>query len=468
MKSRRTHPYTIIETMSKFLFVLILPLVQQILYLYTDFFTMASTVTIDLSILFLILSYCFFKYNTKKYICCSKYISIEEGVLSKSYIEILTKNIASLTLKYKVFPSLFGSNKLIINTLHSRKKSKIELNLSRKKLLNIIDILIPKRKAKYVYKAPLNKIILMAASWSNPVKGIIIIAPFINKLGKILGQEISDKLYHTVDIGVNIIAKIVPPVFAGLTYILLICFLIAMLFIIFQYSNLRVIRTDDSIIISKGLINSSQKILAIDSINTISIRQTILMKILRLYSAYINVASSDKDEQNLLIAPSTLKILYYNLRKLIKADVRVRADRNSRPPKKAIKGFVLPPLLSIIAAIIIYLLLPKGQLLTLLTIFLELIFISWFIIRVEGYRNTYACIQDDKIFISGYTRLTLYSNIIPKEKIQYIKVSRNPLQRFSGLATIRIYIKSDKKEVYKAKQLKLEYVGNFVENIENS
>lgn len=146
----------------------------------------------------------------------------------------------SVSIRQTLFPALFGAAHLTMDTpAGNRKHADVGLTLSRKALWRTVSTVYSFSKAKPLYHAGNGRILLMSAFWSNPGTGLLLLAPFVQRVGSILGKEIQEKLYATVDISLQLAAWGIPPASAATAYLLFAGWVIALIVQLFRYAHFR-------------------------------------------------------------------------------------------------------------------------------------------------------------------------------------------------------------------------------------
>lgn len=472
MKYNKVHPYTITEYLSRFIIIIIIPVLQQLLFRPMSFLDELYTYSINIISIIILFVYSAGEYKSTMYAIENGFIITKYGWIIKRKSIIPINNVHSIVIKKLVIPSLIGAVKLKINmSSGNKRKSDVDLTVYKRDIEKSVNEIFPNKKLKTLYKASELKIFLMSISWSNSATGLLIASPFINKIGVVLGEEISQRIYSTIDISINLIALGVPPLAATLAYIFLAGWVISLFLQLLRYSNFKLKKFEGGIIINRGLIGTTKMIIDTESINAISIKQTLLMRLFNLYSAYINAIGTgkDKDDKSMLVAATS----FDNISKVLSlvSNLKFNPGKKIKPPKKALKGYIFLPVLSIALIIMFGFLLIKigvyPRLVFLADIFLFIIITWWLAIRVIAYYKSFLSVRDDMLLLSSYKRLSLIFTSMQLNKIQKVKITQNPVQKLSGLADIKIFIYSNRKEYFIVKKVPHRDVENLVESIEN-
>lgn len=478
MRYNKAHPYTVFEYLSKFSFLFIIPLLQQLIVPPKRLLETLNTFGLNILLVFIIVAFSIKEYTAINYHSSKSCLYISHGIFLRKRSTIPYKNIHSIAVQQSVIPAIFGSTKLSLDTPSKKStKADISINLSHKSLKQTLKTICPKASRETVYTTSIYKIILMSAFWSNSATGLLFLAPFINKLGTLIGEEAANRLYSTVNISLQLVAFGVPPIAATLAYILFAGWIISLLLQISRYTGFTVFKFENNILIKRGLINTYCRILNINDINAISIKQSLLMKIFKLESAYINAIgnSKEKGDKSMLIACASQKSLKKSLYNIIPENLFVDINKNAlfsvSPKLKTIKSFIFVPVSILTIGLTISTILYNNsnyeQFIILFMIFIIPVLIWWTIFRIIAYKHSKVCLYSNNLLINGFKHLSLVSGNISLNKIQSIQITQNPLQQKTKRANLKVYIFSEREDYFIVKHLNLTDVENFVEKVNN-
>ncbi len=446
MKYNHIHPYATLEYLSRFAFLFIIPVLQQLILIPHGMSEFLGKLGFNILICVGIIVYCIIEYRKFKYLNSTNFLSIQTGVLIKRQSYILYDKIHFLTITKKIIPTIFGATKLLIGMPSKGVHKNLHLTLLSKALVKKIkfkDLNFQQNTTK------MWKIALMAATWSNPATGLLLFAPVVNRIGIILGQEIADRVYSTVDISWQLIAWGVPPLTATITYILMLGWIISLLHRFVSYYGFSAIDVKDKIIIKRGFISTTTDIIDKPNINAIFIKQTLFMRLFKLYSASVSIAGTKKhgNDANMIIAASTLSELYNQLSEMFPNCIDY--ENEISPNKEAFKSFIILPMSAIILSPILILLFSYFNIIReiayVIVIFIESILILWLLTRIIAFKVSKFSITDKTVISTGYRGLNLITGIIFIDKLQNINITQNPLQRFSNRCNVRLFFFSNKR-----------------------
>lgn len=395
----------------------------------------------------------------------------KKGFFFKKRADIPYNCIQSIYVERNFIYRLFKARKFIINTPGSYTTSgDYNIFISKKNDLILRSEIFGKKDENLKYNGGFLRIILMAATWSNALTGLLILAPVLYKTSDIVVDIFKKYFVDKVDISSYIIKIGVPPAVSGLATLLIVCWGIAY---VYQLSSNAFFTTkiyDNIIHISRGFLNRYEFVTTKEKINAIQIKQSVLMLILNLKSAYIQTIGSgaQKGDRSLLIPADREE----NINKMLGKITSLPKKENYKitPKKKEFMAYLWFPFYSILGTVGVMLLLDylgyfsqivRYPLFTVLGVF-----IYWLFFRIYSYTKSSITICDKAVQIDYFNKLNITTTYIPYNKIQYVQIRQSPWQILNKTAHIRIYIYSNKKKYYQIKYLKYNKVMEAVDLIE--
>lgn len=468
MNYKKVSAYTIIAYISKFSFLLIFPIIRRVLLKFNSINENLFPIFSEVFFVFLILIYSFLEYKSVQYKLTDNSIIIKKGILIKKVTEIPYEKIHYVRIKRSIFSMMFSSCKIILGTPNKYRKD-TNIFLKNNDIHLILKEIFDLKEKKFSYKISNTKILFMSIMWSNIFASLLIAVPFINKVGSIIGKELSKELYSSIDKSEALIKIGIPPVIATLTFFILAFFLVSIFSEFLRYANFKVKNFSNCIIIRRGFISNDEKIIKKKYINAVAIKQTLWMKLFKVYSAYIYTIGYAKDRTDkslLIVALKKNKIFNllqsFNLEKISKpAFFNIKTH--------SAKSFLFLPLVclgSLFTTLAFLNFQTWYQKITSLIIYFFIPFcLWWLIIKILAYKNTSLKKNSSHLIISSYDKFSLYTSYVPLKNVQSIAVSQNFIQKFFGNCNISIFIMSDRKYKFRCKQLNYLNVKNFVNNV---
>lgn len=468
---KKAHPYTISTYLSRFTYLLILPLLQYLLFAPQSIAEIIGAVGVNILFVLCLVLAAVLEYRSIFYRVLRRGIYLRRGWFARRSAHVPQRCVQSVLVQKNIIPGLFGAQKLHIDTPGSIKnKSDVSLVLSYKQTGRALGILYPQTGVSYVYKSSLLRILLMAATWSNSFTGLLLFAPFVKRVGTILGQEFSEKLYEGVNLGVYIASIGLPPVAAYIAGILVFGYFVAYIVQVARYARFSVEKRQNLLLIRRGLISRSLFVTEVEKINALSGRQSILMLLLRLKSVYIHTIGSGKakGDKSLLLPAQDKQSLERALANL--SGRTLNFTIGIQPPPKRLKNFLYLPLFCLLsvapAAFLLNALGLFSQILLLLLLFCIPALLMWTAFRVVAFKKTALSYNDKAVMLRGFTRMNITENAVPFEKIQYIQIRQSIFQRRTESCNVKVYIFSESRHAFTVKNLDYAQALQAVQKIE--
>jgi putative membrane protein len=449
----------------------VFPLLQNLLFHPTSLIAIITNYGLSILCVILLFTGVILEYRSILYIERVNRVYTKRGFFYKRRADIPYECIQSIYIQKNIFPRIFGAYKLYIHTpgsytangdfaIYLRKKNAIALN---ENIFNNMDNAVK-------YKGGFLRIILMAGSWSNTLTGLLILAPMLYRLSSAAGTALRDYFLNKMDISYYIIKIGVPPALSGLAVVLIMGWVIAYIVQLFRYSFFSLELKDNTIRIKRGLIDRSEFTTSTDKINAIQIKQSVLMLILNLKSAYIRTIGGgvQKGDKSLLIPADREENINAILSKI--TTLPKSENYQVKPMKKEFCSYLWFPLYSILGTLATMILLDYfgyfGEIVRIPLTVLLFVFIFWLFFRIYTYKNSAITICDRAVRIDYFEKLNITRTYIPYKKIQYVCIYQSIWQRISKTANIKVYIYNNKKQFYKIKYLKYNKAMEAVDFIE--
>lgn len=468
---KKAHFYTILYDLARLFPLLVVPVLQNLLYKPTTTAAFITNFSISALCVVFLFAYIILEYRSTMYLEKEKSVYTKKGFFFKKRADIPYNCIQSLYVERAFMYRIFRTRKVIINTPGSyTAKGDYNLFLSKKNDLALKTEIFGKEDVDLKYNGGFLRIILMAATWSNALTGLLIIAPVLYKTSDIVVDIFKNYFVNRLDISSYIIKIGVPPAVSGLATLLIICWGIAY---VYQLSSNAFFSTkikNNIIHISRGLLNRYEFVTTTEKLNAIQIKQSVLMLLLRLKSAYIQTIGSgaQKGDRSLLIPADREE----NINKILSKITTLPTEENYKvkPKKTEFMSYLWFPfycILGTVAAMLILHYLGYFAEIVRFPLFAILgVFVYWLFFRIYSYTKSSITICDKAVQIDYFDKLNITRTYIPYDKIQYVQIRQSPFQVFYKTAHLRIYVYSNKRKFYKIKYLKYKKVLEAVDIIE--
>ena len=465
---RRTHPYTILKKLKISAILLVLPVVRQILYRPQNIFEIISSLSLSTLYAILLIIYAIYSYRRYAYGITSEGICIKEGLLIKKVFTIPFDKIWTISFRTEFAATLFGAIRVSFDTPGGPGNSyDISGYFSGRNGRRILESIHGKGKELEYYKANFVNTLLTCAFWANPASGLLFVAPLISGTGNVFGTELTESIIgRTIDFRVEFIAKWMSPAAGAVASILLLGWALSMLTGFMRYSRFRVFRKGEFIGISRGMINKSIIYTLKKGIVAVSVDQSLLMRILGLYSAGIFTIGSGKlkYEKSMIVAPESKEKVYRVLEKTLGLTQEERKCVHT--PDKTLKSYLyLPLFVSVLTISSIYAadyFIIFNKLFRALLLFSLVPLAWWIFFRIYAHRHAHLGITKTHLIVCGYKGLTLKKYFIPFDKIQQITITQSIPQRMNGNCNVRVYLYFEKQAYHTVKHLPLDQVRKLL------
>lgn len=470
MHYSRVHPYTLFSFFSRFWFLLILPVFEGLIVRPQTLLQAAGSLSLQFLFLLALIFWSVLELAAIGYHAGEGDLFYKRGALVRERLAVPYENVVSLTVRRTILSSLFGASRLYLDTpAGSQKRADITLTLSSKRLRKTAETIFQSGEFETIYRPSAPRLLLMSASWSNPGAGLLLLAPFIHRVGTVLGEEISDRLYSTVDLSLQFAALGIPPAAAGLAY-LLICGYAALLLVqLFRYGNFTLMLSKDFLLLRRGVVSISERIIRREKVCAVSTRQTLLMRLFNLSSSYLHTVGSfkEKGDKSMLIAAATREQTVSLLERV--TSLPLFTPKTLKPDKSAVHSFLRVPVICLLSLMAVTMV-PQltgffGDVFRVVLVFLFPLFVWWLCLRLFAYRRSGVAKQEGALVLSGYKRLTVHTVCLPVSQVRRIAVSQNPFQRRKDRCTLIVTLYAEGRETFKVKQLPLDKTVAFINQL---
>lgn len=433
MNNRRLHPYFILESFPRFALISLLPFLQSVLTAPLSgrawkSFLWAASPFLPAVLLYLTASY--------SHRSCFLYT---HGLFFRRREILPDPCISTAELRTTVFSSLTGASLLRLNTPSGRGRSpSIQIPVPAFRLWKQHRI----RKVCFSHKrtfSPLH-ILLVSASWSNAASGLLFTGILLQRTGSILGEEFSRPVYDTVSQGFRIAVLGIPPVVTGIGVLLAAGWLIALFRDFSLYFRFTVRSSPRYLLFSRGLFTHRQEYVKKSCLRAVMFRQTLLLYF--LHTGVISLLPEGKSEKHadFFLLPELCRDPF---------------PRNTiHPSRRAVKSYLLLP--CFLAVSLLGLFYICHSVLLSVVAFPLLLPCLWFAaFRYAAWRHSGIALTNNRLFIRGYRRMSLYTSSVSVRHINQIRFLQNPFQRIAKTCTVKICSGSAAQQFFTVRHLAL-------------
>ena len=449
-RAQRTHPIQIFHSLKRFVFFLILPFLQG-LFLGTGtlgqrlYSAGLNALPVAGIVVFAVLDWRFRRVTLR-----GNRLTVEKGVFLRSEARLHAGRIEFMSVEHTPWLSLFRAARIHLETPGgSRRRPDFSFLLGKKAAEELSETIFPRERGELRVKTPFRKIILLAASWSNAASGLLVAVPFINRLGAVLGEDVAERIYEAAGFGQRLILAGTPPLFASLAWGFIAGWGVAFLSRLFQYGRFWAGSDGDVIVTEAGLISRRRNITRRAAIHAVILRQSLPMVLLRIHAVYLQVVGYGKQKgaQALLSAGKAGEV-WDRVEEL--TGLRRPEGRTLRPLASCRRHAVAAPIIALTmtslgcAGWIIFR--PESwDYAAILWGFLGALELWRLCICLMGFRRAGVCFSGETVEISTHRRFSLIQGILPRERIQEIRVTQSRGQRKRGDCSLSLWIYGEGK-----------------------
>lgn len=465
--TKRPHVVTLWNYLSRFFFLLIVPLVQAVFHAPFSEVAWSSLPGVIAVAGIACFQYLSCGYGVTALEDDGRSLSIlywDSGLFFHRHRILPADCVASVFLRLNPILDLCGAVQVMLDSpAANAKRPSLTLLLRKKEPMRWWNQL--REEITHRYAASPVRVVLMAVSWSNPASGLLVIGILLNRAGKLLGEELTRRLYgiyESVNQTQRLIAWGLPPMVAIVGWLMALGWFCAFLVQFFRYVFFTAGTCPAGTMISRGLFIRSRQLLTDQAIRAVAIRQTLMMRLLHLSSVYLHTIGSGKEkgDRSLLMAAANTQELHYHLARFYPKESPYFFSRERmtsvRPPKNTLLSFVLAPLLHAAAIFLLYALFVRYLALFSPLVLSLLVFpLYYLLLRTAAYRNSFLAEDDTHIAACGYVGDQLFTAVLPKSAVQAVVIRQNPLQRRSGRCRVRLCIGTEKGACFDLRHFRL-------------
>lgn len=451
---RRTHPISIIFYLYRFLYLLVIPLIRGIAVAFRGgLLDWLSGAWLDLIILALIFTLAHQKWLRFKYDLDNSMLYYTFGIFVHQQGVIPLARVCTLATQQHFWLRPLRVVKVRVDTIvGSKGQADLELYLHKAEAERFL--LLHRRSAQDAgepviaeARPRLSELLFLSLFTSNSLIGIVFISTFISQAGQLFGRYLADLLtYYFGELArhlTNGLAPLmaiftiifqIPPIATGIALVLLGGWLIAFTLNLLQTKNLHVRRTPCSLLVSGGLLTKKEYSIPIGQIQFIDVRQSLLTRLIKLYSVFLNATGMDKERSDIsaIIPFSTKSRCHKQLTELLPE--YSPTPRILKPNAGAIMKFIIMPLwpcvLIPLATLLGMRLLPMWEgIIRFCGLMLTLPSLWWLGVRLLDFLSSGISRAGD-YFTLRYSELYyLHTVVFTADKISMVNIRQSILQR---------------------------------------
>ncbi len=468
---KRTHPCTIFTRLKLSVILILIPVLQQILYRPQELFEIIGALSLNTLYAIGVVTYAVYSYRQYMYRLIPRGIEVKRGLIFSRHFMLPFEKIQTVNIYQNIFASALGAYRISFDSPGgTSRKYDISAYIAKSKARALVAKIHPQTLSARCYRGGRVSVLLMCAFWSNPAVGLLFAAPFVSQMGKTISSEIQDMLLGYMNTFWRNVIRDISPAAAMIANVLLVGWVIAFFLQLARYGKFYSGRNGDYLMISRGLINRSITYTRADRIAAVTIDQSLVMKLLNLYSAGIFTIGSGKikGDKGLILLADKKRRLQYRLRKIV--HFSDEETQSLYPAKHTLYSYICLPLWITVTVMGLLVLADWfsviNEIFKILMIFSIIPLMWWILFRVFAHRHARLAHNDGFLIVNGYDKLTMKKYIIPYSQVQYIAVTQSIFQKRKHTCTVSVYMYYEKKACCKVKHLSLQKAEKIVQSVQ--
>lgn len=453
MKYKRSHPINIIEHTSKYLLLLIFPILRALLFTNTSLYVWLRGAWFDILVVAVIVGLGIWAWVRYVYCLANDGIYIKKGIVISKVRFIPYKKLSVLSIEKPFFLLPFGAVRVNADTDGGMPTTpdfmitvnKRELDFFKDKATS--PFLMP-GEIKRVYLPKNFYIAILSFVVSNTLTGVLFVSTLLSGAGTVFGNEVEEVMKGQFTAVVQKLAVGVPPAAALLAVILFGGWLVSFLLNLIRHLRFSAIRQGGLLIVKSGLITRRENHLTVKRINLIELRQTFVTKLFGFYTAFIhcNGYGKRKDELSILMPAGERHDIQQSIRMLL-PEIPV-CKPTIRPRLRYLSRFLIPPISWVLGVLAVWILgavlLPEaGQMIFFMGIMAEIPCIWYLLVKIMSYFHT-GVGYSDEVYTFSYTYgYRIKTVAVPRYRIVRLTVRRSLFQVMTGCCDLVILTYSE-------------------------
>ncbi len=439
--------------MYRFAFLLFVPFLQGLIFAHQGFLKLFTLYSADMAVVILLLSVAVIRYKKGKVTLKGRSISVYGGAVFKSKEETFTGFSGSITHTQGLFLRLFKGSRLRIfsGTAHTTAY------LKEKDAGEILDGFFGEAKTEFV--SGILRSLLMSASFSNALTGLLAAVPIIRRASAVLGARQTALIIDGATLEGILKFTGLPPILSRISSLLFLCWIVGFSTEFFREYGLKLRINERGFFLSKGLMTKTRAVFSFGAVRAVCFRQSILMFLLGLYSG----------EVRLNIRPNR-KIHFLSAAKRVRcknAEEKILGSKGrliSRiiPPCKALWGYTYLPFVCVSACCAGVIIFGQREIFCIILGVLAGFSALWFMFRIFAFQHSSVSFFENFVEVRYFSGMNFTRCVINVENIIGFEITQSIFQRKSGRCNLYFYVANIKRLKVKIKHLKtseVEYIN---------
>ncbi|MBQ9963740.1 MAG: PH domain-containing protein [Clostridia bacterium] len=376
---------------------------------------------------------------------------VRQGVVCRRTLHIQAADAGSVEIERSPIAWLLGGRRVRVNTAGLRRRSDAVLYLSADEVRRLF--VLRDRAAAGRLRARFWPVFILAVSGSNAAVGLLTAVPLLRRLGTFLGEEIAPDAVGAVQ---QLLSAEIGAALHTAGNLLLWGWGIAALNTLLRYIGFYVTVQGEQLHIVSGLFTRRDVLIDRDKITAVELRQTLLMRVLGLYTAVITAAGYGRDRgaRPVLVPAADPHTVHATLKQVLPS-FPIR-DTYVQVPRGAALRYLVAPIGLIAVSAVLWILGGAWH----APAFVAAVFgVWWCAVRWLGYKSAGLGLGEEAVTVRYPRGLALYQVQMPRKTVDHVTVTQSVWQRRRGLCTVTVRCFGEKKRRHRVWGLPYEAVN---------
>ena len=481
---RLQHPLAIVYAFSRYIILLLLPLLRSLTLFTSDFYTWLEGVWLDVLVLLAIIIFGTLRWNCVRFRVDADWVDIRSGIFIARRRRIRYSDISSVIIEHIWYLRPVKAVRVRVETdAGNNGAPDIQLLLRREDALRIQHRLSAHLRQEQImvrrYEPSGWYVGILSLITSDSLTGVLFLSTFISQSGKILGEEAEDRLITQLTRLMQLLAFWLPPIAAIIACTILGGWLIDFIVNLVRHLGFRATRRGGELYVRCGIVTVREYTLSAERVSFLQLRQSFTTRLIGYYAGLINCTGygKGKNEQSVLLPTVGEDDLRRSLT-LILPELRP-VGNDWRPPLKTLWRIVWPPLLACLIAGFTWRTalrwLPSlRDLVLFLGIMVMIPAVWWLMVRTLSFFHTGIGVrkntggQPDTFTFRCTSGYRVFTVVCRADKIAKVRVTQNIFQRHNKCGDVRVWLRSERKRSFLIPNLSIKDIERFLKALEDS
>ena len=454
----REHPLRILRYCTKYLWLLIFPIIRGAYHFATkeDVFAWLKGTWFDLLILLAIAGFGFLMWFFREYTIENGQIYVQDGIIVTRRRYLPLRNLSAITIEYPLWMRPIGAAYVYADTTAGLlQATDIKLLIRRRDEALFYNALPHVRQGKrthYHHRGGVWRVLLFSLIFSSGTSGAVYFALFWFQSGRIARDLIEQfrltERLNTVSEEVASRLMGIPPAAVTIGIVILSMWLVSFIRNVLRYGGFELQSDQSMVSIRSGLVNRRYIQLVNRKINFVDLRQNLLTKLCRIFSLAVNIPGYGNQQGSIPVClpiltsgeiSRTMPMLFPGLR---------ITHRTAKPPWHSWYGYICMPLyagLAVYPAVYYARRFFSGfsDVIDFLQIMLYIPIVWKMAIQVVSFLTSGLSITEGRICVRYCNWTTFHTIIADTDTIVKVRIHRHLWHRWTGKCHVLIYFQSE-------------------------